>query len=279
MSHKHLNPLNPSKPKRAAIVISNPGTSTTTGWPVGFWWAELTHPYFHFTEVGYQAEVFSPAGGACALDAMSDPEDASQRQAEDVISRGYKHDPEFVKLLENIPSAGRIDVGSFDRRSWRRPQPALRGRTKGLLAHAEMEALAALPPDKDRVRDSVLYTTLSPCPMCLGAIVVARVGQVHLGAIDPTWLGIERLPDLNDEVRHRWPQIHGPLSGPIGAWLAIAPCLNTSGALLRAMERTAPRNAALARAVNSRYQKSAHLPGIAAHALEEAWDLLTDSSR
>jgi tRNA(Arg) A34 adenosine deaminase TadA len=153
------------------------------------------------------------------------------------------------------------------------------GRTRGLLAHAETEALAALPPDKDRARDSVLYTTLSPCPMCLGAIVVARIGHVHLGAIDPTWLGTERLPDLNDEVKHRWPQIHGPLPGPIGTWLAIAPCLNTSGALLRAVERTAPRNAALARAVNRRYQESAHLPDTAIQALEDAWDLLTDSTR
>ena len=153
------------------------------------------------------------------------------------------------------------------------------GRARGLLAHAEMEALAGLPPDKDRARDSVLYTTLSPCPMCLGAIVVARIGHVHLGAIDPTWLGIERLPDLNDEVRHRWPQIHGPLSGPVGAWLAIVSCLNTSGALLRAMERTAPRSAALARAVDRRYRQSAHLPGTAAQALESAWDLITDSTR
>jgi tRNA(Arg) A34 adenosine deaminase TadA len=113
------------------------------------------------------------------------------------------------------------------------------GRTRGLLAHAELQALAALPPDKDCARDSVLYTTLSPCPMCLGAIVIARIGHVRLGAIDPTWLGTDRLPDLNDEVRRRWPQIHGPLPGPIGAWLAITPCLNTSGTLLRAMERTA----------------------------------------
>ena len=153
------------------------------------------------------------------------------------------------------------------------------GRTRGLLAHAELGALAALPPGKDRARDSVLYTTLSPCPMCLGAIVVARIGHVHVGAIDPTWLGIERLPDLNDEVQRRWPQIHGPLPGPIGAWLTIAPCLNTSGALLRAMERISPRNAALARAVNRRYQQSTHRPGTAAQALEDAWDLLTDSTR
>ena len=79
-------------------------------------------------------------------------------------------------------------------------------------------------------------------------------------------------------VQRRWPQIHGPLPGPC-AWLAIAPCLNTSGALLRATERTAPRDAALARAVNGRYQESAHLPGTAAQALEDAWDLLTDSAR
>jgi tRNA(Arg) A34 adenosine deaminase TadA len=148
------------------------------------------------------------------------------------------------------------------------------GRTRALLAHAEMEALAALPPDKDRARDSVLYTTLSPCPMCLGAVVVARISQMHLGAIDPTWHGIEKLPDLNDEVRRRWPQIHGPLPGPIGAWLTIAPCLGTNGALIQAMERTAPRNAALARAVDRRYQESARLPDTAEQALEDAWDLL-----
>lgn len=118
----------------------------------------------------------------------------------------------------------------------------LAGQTRGLLAHAEMAALAVIPPGKDRARDSVLYTTLSPCPMCPGAIVVARIGHVHIGAIDPTWHGIEKLPDLNAEVQRRWPQIHGPLPGPIGTWLAIAPCLNTSGALFRAMQRTAPHH-------------------------------------
>jgi putative intracellular protease/amidase len=114
MSHKDLNPVNGRQPKRVAIVISNPATSTTTGWPVGFWWSELTHPYFHFTELGYEVEIFSPDGGVCVPDAMSDPEDASQWQAEDVISRGYKHDPEFVKLIENTRPADQIDLDSFD---------------------------------------------------------------------------------------------------------------------------------------------------------------------
>jgi hypothetical protein len=115
--------------------------------------------------------------------------------------------------------------------------------------------------------------------MCLGAIIVARIGRVHVGAIDPTWHGIEKMRELNGEVQRRWPQIEGPLTGPIGAWLAIAPCLSTSGALFRAMERSAPHNAALARAVNIRYQESTNLPDTAAQALEDAWDLLADSTR
>jgi putative intracellular protease/amidase len=114
MSHKNRNPVNPGRPKRIAIVIANPATSTTHGWPVGFWWAELTHPYFHFTEAGYEVEVFSPKGGACEADAMSDPEDSSQWQAEDVISRGYKHDPEFLKLVQNTKPVDDIDVDRFD---------------------------------------------------------------------------------------------------------------------------------------------------------------------
>lgn len=37
MTHSDRNPVNPAKPKRAAIVISNAAVSTSTGWPVGFW--------------------------------------------------------------------------------------------------------------------------------------------------------------------------------------------------------------------------------------------------
>jgi putative intracellular protease/amidase len=88
--------------------------SATTGSPVGFWWAELTHPYFQFTEAGYEVEVFSPQGGPCVADPISDPEDASQWQAEDVISRGYKHDPTFVKLVENTRKVDDIDLNRFD---------------------------------------------------------------------------------------------------------------------------------------------------------------------
>jgi putative intracellular protease/amidase len=114
MSHKNLNPVNPGRPKRVAIVISNPAISTTTGWPVGFWWSELTHPYYKLTEKGHVVEIFSYSGGKCEADAMSNPEDISQWQAEDVISRGFIHDAAFVSLLENTRPAKDIEVADFD---------------------------------------------------------------------------------------------------------------------------------------------------------------------
>jgi putative intracellular protease/amidase len=114
MTHSDRNPVNPARPKRAAIVISNPAVSSSTGWPVGFWWSELTHPYFAFTEAGWEVDVYSPQGGRCEWDAMSDPEDPSQRQAEDVISRGYKHDPAFLALIENTKKVDDLDVGAYD---------------------------------------------------------------------------------------------------------------------------------------------------------------------
>jgi putative intracellular protease/amidase len=114
VSHANLNPLNPAESKRIAIVIANPAISTTTGWPVGFWWSELTHPYYFLTEAGYLVDIFSPDGGVCKADAMSDPEDSSQWQSEDAISRGYKHDPDFVHLIENTRPVAEIDVGAYD---------------------------------------------------------------------------------------------------------------------------------------------------------------------
>jgi hypothetical protein len=39
-----------SAPKKVLIVVANPSTSTTLGWPVGFWGAELTHPYYELTD-------------------------------------------------------------------------------------------------------------------------------------------------------------------------------------------------------------------------------------
>lgn len=114
MSLKDPNVSNPKKKKRVAIVLSNPATSATTGWPVGFWWSELTHPYFVLTEKGYEVELFSPQGGKCEADAMSDPRDASGYSSSDLISMGFIATPKLAALVESTKKVADIDVAEFD---------------------------------------------------------------------------------------------------------------------------------------------------------------------
>ena len=114
MSLKDPNRVDKSRPKRVAIVIANPTTSSTTGWPVGFWWSELAHPYLAFHEAGYEVEIFSPAGGKCEADGMSDPRDASGYSSSDLISMGFLSTPSLLALVENTKLVAEIDVAKFD---------------------------------------------------------------------------------------------------------------------------------------------------------------------
>ena len=114
MSLRDPNVVNARTKKRIAIVIANATVSTTTGWPVGFWWSELTHPYLAFHEAGYEVEVFSPDGGACQADGMSDPNDASGYSKTDLISQGFIHTPELKALVENTKPVAALDVAAFD---------------------------------------------------------------------------------------------------------------------------------------------------------------------
>jgi putative intracellular protease/amidase len=114
MSLRDPNPVDRKRPKRVAIVIANPAVSTTSGWPVGFWWSELTHPYFQFIERGYEVEIFSPKGGKCEPDAMSDPEDPSGYSSTDLITMGFKSMPHLAKLIQDTQAVTALKVDRFD---------------------------------------------------------------------------------------------------------------------------------------------------------------------
>lgn len=114
MSLRDPNPTNKNKPHRVAIVIANPATSSTTGWPVGFWWSELTHPYLAFYDAGYEVEIFSPAGGSCEPDGMSDPRDSSGYSASDLITMGFINTPSLATLVENTRPVSEVDPARFD---------------------------------------------------------------------------------------------------------------------------------------------------------------------
>ena len=103
-----------STPKRVLIVVANPSTSTTMGWPVGFWGAELTHPYYELTERGVEVTIASPAGGKVEMDSLSDPRDPSKWSAEDLITMGFVNTPEMVGLLADTPRLADLDLDEFD---------------------------------------------------------------------------------------------------------------------------------------------------------------------
>lgn len=54
-------------------------------------------------------------------------------------------------------------------------------------AHAELEAIrmACKALGSWRLEGCALYVTLEPCPMCAGAMILARVGAVVYGAASP----------------------------------------------------------------------------------------------
>jgi putative intracellular protease/amidase len=108
------NVVDPKRRKRVAIVIANPAVASTTGWPVGFWWSELSHPYFMLNEKGYEVEIFSPNGGKCEADALSDPRDPSGYSSSDLISMGFIATAKLAALVENTRPARDIDVNAFD---------------------------------------------------------------------------------------------------------------------------------------------------------------------
>jgi putative intracellular protease/amidase len=110
----NIDVLNPNKPKRVLIVAANPGVSKQTGWPIGFWWAELTHPYWEFVERGYKVEIRSVEGGDLQADGFSDPEDASGYSAHDLISLGFKKSPSHVALIQNTQSIEGVAVDDYD---------------------------------------------------------------------------------------------------------------------------------------------------------------------
>src|SRR3954454_13809854 len=89
-------------------------------------------------------------------------------------------------------------------------------------AHAEVLALreAAERLGGWRLLETETYVTLEPCPMCAGAITLARVPRLVYGAADPKGGAVGSVIDLFDApvVNHR-PSVEAGLLGEQSAAL------------------------------------------------------------
>jgi tRNA(Arg) A34 adenosine deaminase TadA len=99
-----------------------------------------------------------------------------------------------------------------------------------LIAHAEMNAFAAISTDVD-LSKSTLWTSQHPCVLCASAAIITGVGTVRFLAADPFFTGVERLPTLNDWFAERWPKFEGPTNDD--RWAIVAMILQLNAAASR----------------------------------------------
>jgi putative intracellular protease/amidase len=95
------------------MIASNKSTSKQTGWPIGVWYSELTHPYWAFTEAGYTVDIASLEGGELYFDTFSDPEDESKYASFDFISLGFKKDAAKMVLIKNTRKLSEINPDDY----------------------------------------------------------------------------------------------------------------------------------------------------------------------
>lgn len=90
-------------------------------------------------------------------------------------------------------------------------------------AHAEMIALtAAMATTQSKyLQDCTLVVTLEPCPMCAGAIMLAKVGRVVFGSYDSRMGAAGTLFNLleNPKLNHRAEVIGGVMEEKTSALL------------------------------------------------------------
>jgi tRNA(adenine34) deaminase len=90
-------------------------------------------------------------------------------------------------------------------------------------AHAEIVALrkAARKTGNYRLAGCRLVVTVEPCPMCAGAAVHARIGEIVFGAADPKAGAVQSLYAIASDPRlnHRARIVPGVLAGECAALL------------------------------------------------------------
>lgn len=102
----------------------------------------------------------------------------------EILARGRN------RLLGLVPSSDREIVG-------------------GPLAHAELNALLDLDYSAANPHTLTLYTTVEPCPLCIGAMCMAGIKEFHFAARD-SWAGSTNLLQASPYLRNKQIVADGP---------------------------------------------------------------------
>ena len=125
-------------------------------------------------------------------------------------------------LAQEALNAGEVPVGCVI--VWEDGSIIGRGRNRreedrDALGHAELAAIrdACRTVGGWRLHRAKLYVTLEPCPMCAGAILNARIPEIHYAAKDPSLGSCGSVLNLYEERFGFHPKIYrGPLEKECG---------------------------------------------------------------
>jgi tRNA(adenine34) deaminase len=137
---------------------------------------------------------------------------------QDEIDRRYMQ--EALELARKCLEAEDVPVGALVTRQGRVIGRGYNQREKlqDPTAHAEMIALTAAAAyiGHWRLEDCTMYVTLEPCPMCAGALVLARLPRLVYGAADPKGGACGSLFRITEDPRlnHRVETVPGILAEP-----------------------------------------------------------------
>ena len=123
-----------------------------------------------------------------------------------------------LKLAQQAGEKGEVPVGALLVRDDVLIAEAhnLREARGSPIAHAEMLVLQAASEKIGNWRfvDTTLYVTLEPCPMCAGAIVLARIPKVVYATTDPKSGAAGTLYNIlqDERLNHRVELVSGVLA-------------------------------------------------------------------
>lgn len=103
-----------SDPKKALLVAASPMTHPRLNFELGFWAAELSHPYAELMGNDIEITIASPDGGEIKVDGYSDPRHESGYSAYDYISLGFLESPTYAPLLQNTAKLDEVSASDFD---------------------------------------------------------------------------------------------------------------------------------------------------------------------